>query len=392
MTFDELKALDHAHTLQTYGRFNVDVDHGQGATLWDLAGRTYIDFTSGIGVCSVGYGNEKWARAIYDQALTLGHISNLFYSQPYARLAGALCARSGMAAAFFGNSGAEANEGLLKLARKYSHDKYGAGRGTILTLRNSFHGRTLATLAATGQDVFHQHFFPFPEGFRHTGANDLADVEAQAGEDVCAVLLELVQGEGGVLPMDRDFVRALAGLCEQRDWLLLVDEVQTGIGRTGTLFAFQQYGILPDVASFAKGIAGGLPMSGILANEKCRDVLGPGTHATTFGANPVCAAAGLVVQETLTDAFLEDVRAKGTYLRNQIEALDLPCFGATRGMGLMIGIQVKDGWTNKEIASKLIENGLLVLTAGPGMRLLPPLVISQEEMDQGLEILKKTLS
>ena len=184
MTFDELKALDHAHTLQTYGRFDVDVDHGQGATLWDLAGRTYIDFTSGIGVCSVGYGNEKWARAIYDQALTLGHISNLFYSQPYARLAGALCARSGMAAAFFGNSGAEANEGLLKLARKYSHDKYGAGRGTILTLRNSFHGRTLATLAATGQDVFHQHFFPFPEGFRHTGANDLADVEAQAGEDV----------------------------------------------------------------------------------------------------------------------------------------------------------------------------------------------------------------
>lgn len=392
MTFDELKALDHAHTLQTYGRFDVDVDHGQGATLWDLAGRTYIDFTSGIGVCSVGYGNEKWARAIYDQALTLGHISNLFYSQPYARLAGALCARSGMAAAFFGNSGAEANEGLLKLARKYSHDKYGAGRGTILTLRNSFHGRTLATLAATGQDVFHQHFFPFPEGFRHTGANDLADVEAQAGEDVCAVLLELVQGEGGVLPLDRDYVKAVARLCAEKDWLLLVDEVQTGVGRTGSLFTFQQYGILPDVASFAKGIAGGLPMSGILANEKCRDVLGPGTHATTFGANPVCAAAGLVVQETLTDAFLEDVRAKGTYLRNQIEALDLPCFGTTRGMGLMIGIQVKDGWTNKEIASKLIENGLLVLTAGPGMRLLPPLVISQEEMDQGLEILKKTLS
>ena len=207
-----------------------------------------------------------------------------------------------------------------------------------------------------------------------------------------------VRGYGGVVfavsPENAapDYVHAVAKLCAERDWLLLVDEVQTGVGRTGSLFAFQQYGILPDVASFAKGIAGGLPMSGILANEKCRDVLGPGTHATTFGANPVCAAAGLVVQETLTDAFLEDVRAKGTYLRNQIEALDLPCFGATRGMGLMIGIQVKDGWTNKEIASKLIENGLLVLTAGPGMRLLPPLVISQEEMDQGLEILKKTLS
>ena len=358
MTFDELKALDHAHTLQTYGRFDVDVDHGQGATLWDLAGRTYIDFTSGIGVCSVGYGNEKWARAIYDQALTLGHISNLFYSQPYARLAGALCARSGMAAAFFGNSGAEANEGLLKLARKYSHDKYGAGRGTILTLRNSFHGRTLATLAATGQDVFHQHFFPFPEGFRHTGANDLADVEAQAGEDVCAVLLELVQGEGGVLPMDRDFVRALAGLCEQRDWLLLVDEVQTGIGRTGTLFAFQQYGIRPDAVSFAKGIAGGLPMGGFLVNEKCRPVLGPGSHASTFGGNPVCSAAALAVLDILDEAALNRVREKGIYLREHIEAMGKQCLGATRGLGLMIGVEVRPGWSSRELAARVAGPGL----------------------------------
>ena len=391
MTFDELKALDHAHTLQTYGRFDVDVDHGQGATLWDLAGRTYIDFTSGIGVCSVGYGNEKWARAIYDQALTLGHISNLFYSQPYARLAGALCARSGMAAAFFGNSGAEANEGLLKLARKYSHDKYGAGRGTILTLRNSFHGRTLATLAATGQDVFHQHFFPFPEGFRHTGANDLADVEAQAGEDGCAVLLQLVQGEGGVLPMDRDFVRALAGLCEQRDWLLLVDEVQTGIGRTGTLFAFQQYGIRPDAVSFAKGIAGGLPMGGFLVNEKCRPVLGPGSHASTFGGNPVCSAAALAVLDILDEAALNRVREKGIYLREHIEAMGKQCLGATRGLGLMIGVEVRPGWSSRELAARLAGHGLLVLTAGPALRLLPPLTITKGEMDQGLAILDRGL-
>ena len=391
MTFDELKALDHAHTLQTYGRFDVDVDHGQGATLWDLAGRTYIDFTSGIGVCSVGYGNEKWARAIYDQAPTLGHISNLFYSQPYARLAGALCARSGMAAAFFGNSGAEANEGLLKLARKYSHDKYGAGRGTILTLRNSFHGRTLATLAATGQDVFHQHFFPFPEGFRHTGANDLADVEAQAGEDVCAVLLELVQGEGGVLPMDRDFVCALAGLCEQRDWLLLVDEVQTGIGRTGTLFAFQQYGIRPDAVSFAKGIAGGLPMGGFLVNEKCRPVLGPGSHASTFGGNPVCSAAALAVLDILDEAALNRVREKGAYLRERIEAMGKRCLGATRGLGLMIGVEVRPGWSNRELVARLAGHGLLVLTAGPALRLLPPLTITKGEMDQGLAILDRGL-
>ena len=329
--------------------------------------------------------------AITEQIGKLGHISNLFYTQPGTLLAQQLCTRSGMDKVFFGNSGAEANEAMIKVARKYSFDKYGKGRSTILTLNRSFHGRTITTLTATGQESYHNYFFPFNEAFRYADPT-LESIQAQAGDDVCAVMVELIQGEGGLRPLEVSMVQSLAALCREKDWLLLVDEVQTGVGRTGSLFAFQQYGILPDVASFAKGIAGGLPMSGILANEKCRDVLGPGTHATTFGANPVCAAAGLVVQETLTDAFLEDVRAKGTYLRNQIEALDLPCFGATRGMGLMIGIQVKDGWTNKEIASKLIENGLLVLTAGPGMRLLPPLVISQEEMDQGLEILKKTLS
>ena len=392
MTFEEIKALDEQYVMPAYSRFPVAVDHGKGATVWDVAGKEYIDFTAGIGVCSLGYDYQPWVDAVSAQAAKLAHISNLYYAEPYAKLAQKLCTRAGMSNVMFANSGAEGNEAMIKLARKYSYDKYGKGRGTIITLHNSFHGRTLATLTATGQDKFHNYFFPFPDGFRYADANDLDSVEAVAGHDVCAVMFELIQGEGGVLPLDRDYVKAVARLCAEKDWLLLVDEVQTGVGRTGSLFAFQQYGILPDVASFAKGIAGGLPMSGILANEKCRDVLGPGTHATTFGANPVCAAAGLVVQETLTDAFLEDVRAKGTYLRNQIEALDLPCFGATRGMGLMIGIQVKDGWTNKEIASKLIENGLLVLTAGPSMRLLPPLVISQEEMDQGLEILKKTLS
>lgn len=220
---------------------------------------------------------------------------------------------------------------------------------------------------------------------------DTAAVEAVAGDDVCAVMLELVQGEGGVLPLEPAYVQAVKKLCEERDWLLLVDEVQTGVGRTGKLFAFQNDGILPDVASFAKGIAGGLPMSGIMANEKCRNVLGPGTHATTFGANPVCAAAGLLVQETLTDDFLAEVQAKGDYLRKAIEALNLPCFGKTRGMGLMIGIEVRDGYDKGKILSRLIENGLLVLTAGPGMRLLPPLTITKAELDQGLEIMKKAL-
>ena len=390
MTSEAIKALTGQYIMNTYGRFPVAIDHGEGATLYDPEGNAYIDFASGIGVTSLGYGDPKWVEAITAQAKKLGHVSNIFYTEPAARLAEILCKRTGESCVFFANGGGEANEGMIKLARKYSFDKYGKGRSTIITLNNSFHGRTITTLTATGQEVFHNYFFPFTEGFRYAPANDLAALEDQGG-DVCAVMMELIQGEGGVLPLDKTYVQAVAKLCAQRDWLLLVDEVQSGVGRTGSLFAFQQYGVLPDVVSFAKGIAGGLPMSGIMANEKCRNVLGPGMHATTFGANPVCAAAGLVVQETLTDAFLEDVQAKGTYLRNRIEDMKLPCLGKTRGMGLMIGVEVKDGWTNKDLASKLIENGLLVLTAGPGLRLLPPLVISKEEMDAGLAIMEKTL-
>ena len=391
MTHEDLVALDHQYTMQTYGRFDVDLDHGKGATLWDLAGKEYIDFAAGIGVCSIGYGNEKWAEAILDQATRLGHVSNLFYTQPYAKLAETLCRRSGMAAAFFGNSGAEGNEGLIKLARKYSFDKYGKGRGTILTLKNSFHGRTAATLAATGQEVFHNYFHPFPDGFRYAQAGSMDALQEVAGHDVCAVLLELVQGEGGVYPMDQDYVHDLAVLCAERDWLLLVDEVQTGVGRTGTLFAFQQYGIIPDGVSFAKGIAGGLPMGGFLVNERCREVLGPGTHASTFGGNPICAAAAQVVLDTLDEDALAAVREKGRYLRASIEAMGLPPLGATRGLGLMIGVEVKEGWTNKDLAARLIQNGLLVLTAGPALRLLPPLTITREEMDKGLEIMRETL-
>ena len=391
MNSQEIKALTGQYILNTYGRFPVALDHGQGATLYDPEGNAYIDFASGIGVTSLGYGDPDWVKAITDQAGKLGHSSNLFYTEPPAKLAQILCQRTGMAGVFFANGGGEANEGMIKLARKYSFDKYGKGRATIITLNNSFHGRTITTLTATGQAVFHNYFFPFTEGFRYADANDLASLEAAAGDDVCAVMVELVQGEGGVLPLDRDYVQAVAKLCAERDWLLLVDEVQTGVGRTGKLFAFQHYGILPDVCSFAKGIAGGLPMSGIMASAKCREVLGPGMHATTFGGNPVCAAAGLVVQEKLSDAFLAQVEEKGAYLRQKIEELHLPCFGATRGLGLMIGIAVNDGWTNKEIAGKLIENGLLVLTAGPGMRLLPPLVVSQAEMDQGVAIMAKVL-
>ena len=392
MSFAELKARDHEYVMQSYGRFDVAIDHGKNATLWDVEGKEYIDFTSGIGVCSLGYGNEDWAGAIYEQALKLGHISNLFYSEPYIKVAEKLCRCTGMSNVFFANSGAESNEGMIKLARKYSFDKYGKGRGTVITLNKSFHGRTITTLAATGQDVFHNYFFPFTEGFRHADANSMESLESVAGHDVCAVMMELIQGEGGVLPLDVEFVQSVARLCAERDWLLLIDEVQTGVGRTGSLFAFQQYGILPDVVSFAKGIAGGLPFGGIMANAKCAGVFTPATHATTFGGNPIAAAAAATVLDALDEDMLAQVREKGEYLCSQIEALGVPCLGKTRGKGLMIGIEVKGERTNKELAALLIQNGLLCLTAGPGLRLLPPLTITKEEMDKGVAIMKQTLA
>ena len=391
MNFEQIKALDEQYVLQTYGRNPVAIDHGKGATLWDTEGKQYIDFTSGIGVCSLGYANEAWAKAIYDQAMKVGHISNLFYTEPYAVLAEKLVKGSGMAGVFFRNSGAEANEGMIKLARKYSYDKYGQGRSTIITLNNSFHGRTITTLKATGQDHFHEFFFPFTEGFRYADANDMASLQAAAGDDVCAVMMELIQGEGGVNPLDVGYVQAVAKLCADKDWLLLIDEVQTGVGRTGTLFAYQQFGVQPDVVSFAKGIAGGLPFGGFLTNEKCRAVLGPGDHGSTFGGNPMAAAAGCVVLDTMTPEFLEQVKAKGQYLRDGIAALNSPCVSGVRGMGLMIGVGVQ-GMTHRELKDKLMAAGLLTLTAGKDtLRLLPPLVISREEMDKGLAIMAQVM-
>ena len=391
MDFETIKARDDRYVMHTYARFPVDIDHGENATLWSADGKEYIDFTSGIGVDSVGCADPRWVAAVAAQAAKVGHMSNLFYTQPCGELAEKLCRRAGMSAAFFCNSGAESNEALIKLARKWSFDKYGKGRSTVITLKNSFHGRTIATLSATGQDVFHDYFFPFNEGFRYAEPT-LDGVSQVAGHDVCAVLVELIQGESGVWPLEESFVQGLAELCAKRDWLLLVDEVQTGIGRTGTLFCYQQYGISPDAVSFAKGIAGGLPLGGILANEKCRDVLGPGTHATTFGGNPVCCAAALTTLDILDEEMMGEIADKGDYLRRAIEAMDLPALGKTRGLGLMIGIEVAPGGSNREIARRLMDNGLLVLTAGPAIRLLPPLTITKDEMDKGLAILKQTLS
>ncbi len=391
MTFEELREMDQTYVMQTYNRFPVDIDHGKNATLYSLSGKEYIDFTSGIGVCSLGCADPRWVQAITDQAGKLGHISNLYYTQPGPKLAKALCQRTGMACAFFGNSGAEANEAMIKLARKYSFDKYGKGRSTIITLNHSFHGRTITTLTATGQPAYHNYFFPLNEAFRYADPTWESILE-QTGDDVCGIMMELIQGEGGVNPLDKELVQRVAQLCQEKDWLLLIDEVQTGVGRTGSLFAFQQYGIQPDVSTFAKGIAGGLPMGGILANETCAKVLTAGTHGSTFGANPIAAAAACTILDILDDQMMEEVKAKGQYLREGILALNSPCLGNVVGMGLMLGVDVKGERTNKELASLLAENGLLVLTAGPRLRLLPPLTITKEEMDKGLAILKQTLA
>ena len=297
-----------------------------------------------------------------------------------------------MQGVFFSNSGAEANEGAIKLARKYSFDKYGAGRSTIVTLHHSFHGRTITTLAATGQDVFHNFFFPFTEGFVHAEPNDIACVKSACmGGTVCAVLMELIQGEGGVLPLDKTFVLEVAEFCKSRDILLLIDEVQTGVGRTGTLFCFQQYGIEPDAVTFAKGIAAGLPFGGVLAAKSCASTLSAGTHATTFGGNPICAAGANAVLAELTPDFLTQVAQKGAYIRETVSSWNLPVVTSVRGLGLMIGIGVS--CSHKQAVGKLVESGLLALTAGADtIRLMPPLTITKGEIDAGLAILKQILS
>lgn len=391
MNSQEIKNLDKQSVMQTYGRFDIVIDHGKNATLYTPEGKEYIDFTSGIGVNSVGCANPEWINAVTAQAGKIGHISNLFYTEPYAKLASLLKERTGMSNVFFSNSGAESNEGMIKLARKYSFDKYGNGRSTIITLVNSFHGRTVTTLAATGQDVFHNYFFPFTEGFKYAKANDIESVKSILDGSECAIMMELIQGEGGVNPLQKEFVKEVSDICKEKDLLLLIDEVQTGVGRTGSLFAFQQYDILPDVCSFAKGIAGGLPLGGFMANEKCRGVLVPGTHATTFGGNPICCAAGAAVLNMIDEKLLKGVQEKGEYIKKNILAMDSPYVDGARGLGLMIGIGVKN-ITHKALAGKLIENGLLVLTAGSDtLRLLPPLTITYEEIDKGLAIFKSVL-
>lgn len=390
MTFEEIKALDHQYVMQSYGRFDVAVDHGRGATLWDTQGREYIDFTSGIGVCSLGYADEGWVNAITEQAGKLGHISNLFYAEPYVKAAERLCRKAGMSNVFFANSGAESNEGLIKLARKYSFDKYGKGRGTIITLHKSFHGRTITTLSATGQAVFHTKFNPFTEGFVFANANDIDSVKALVSEKTCAVLIECIQGEGGVVPLEKSFVQSLAALCKEKDLLLVVDEVQTGIGRTGSFFCYQQFDVQPDIVSAAKGLGGGLPIGAVLFGEKTKDTMDAGTHGSTFGANPIVAAGANVVVDAIDEAFLADVQKKSAYIFEKVQKF--PHVKSVTGLGLMIGVEFEDGITGKQVVDQCIPQGVLFLTAKAKLRMLPPLVITMEQIDQGLSVLKKVLT
>lgn len=375
----------NSHVAQSYGRYPLAMKKGQGRRCVDENGKEYVDLGSGIGVNSLGFCDEKWADAVCSQVRSLQHNSNYYYTEVQAEFAEKLCNATGYASVFFGNSGAEANECAIKAARKYSFDKYGRGRHNIITLVNSFHGRTMATLSATGQDVFHNYFFPFLEGFVNVRANDIDDLKAKLDDTVCAVMMEYVQGEGGVNALEQEFVDAVYSLCAEKDVLVIADEIQTGVGRTGTLLAGDVFGKKADITTLAKGIAGGVPMGACLFSEKCSGVLTPGTHGSTFGGNPIACAGGLAVLERVTeDGFLEEVGKKADYIRSKLEKCSE--VEAVSGIGLMIGIALK---TKKaaEAAREALERGVLVLTAKEKIRLLPPLNISYEEIDSGLNIL-----
>ena len=387
MTFEQVKSQDQAYILHTYGRVDAALVKGRNARAWDVDGKEYIDFTAGIGVNALGYCDPEWSAAVAEQAGKIQHMCNYYYCPENTALAQELSQASGMAKAFFCNSGAEANECAVKIARKYG-EKRGAYR--IVTLENSFHGRTLTTLAATGQEGFHREFLPLTEGFLYAQAGDLEGIQALLDGSVCAVMLEMVQGEGGVIPMDEGFVKGLAQLCREKDVLLLIDEVQTGIGRTGRFFAYQGYGVQPDVVTCAKGIAGGLPMGACLVSERLGDILQPGQNGSTFGGNPIASAAARVVVRRVSEPdFLQSVSEKGAYFREKLEAM--PQVEYVRGRGLMLGVKLKEKDAH-DVLVQCAKAGLLILTAKELVRFLPPLTITQEDIDQGLAIFQQVLA
>ena len=386
MEFSTLQQLENTYMAETFSRFPVAIERGEGATLFDTEGKRYVDFGSGIAVNIFGANDEKWKAAVIDQLSRIQHVSNYYYSEPQLDLAELLCFRTGAKRVFFANSGAEANECALKAARKYSFDKYGEGRKKIISLNGSFHGRTLFTLTATGQQAFHRFFGPFVPEVVSVDANMQA-VEKES-ENACAVIIECVQGESGVEALDKGFVRALRTFCDEHDILLICDEVQSGNGRTGKLYAYEHYGITPDIMTTAKGLGGGLPIGACLFFEKCEHTLQPGDHGSTFGGNPVCCAGAVSIVSRLTEDFLLEVQGKAEYLRAKLMGFD----GVKRvtGLGLMIGLEVEK--PAKEIAQNCLKRGLLVLTAHEKVRIVPPLNITKTEMDEGLTILREVLA
>lgn len=384
----KIKELDNENIMHTYGRYDVCLTKGKGVYAYDDNGKKYIDVSSGIGVNCLGYCDDGWVKAVSEQAGTIQHISNYYYNKVAGVLAEKLTKATGLSKVFFGNSGAEANECAIKVARKYSFDKYGKGRDHIITLVNSFHGRTIATLSATGQDVFHNYFFPFVDGFDNAIANDIESLKDTITDKTCAVMLETVQGEGGVNILDSEYLQQVRKICDEKDILLIVDEVQTGVCRTGKLYGYMHSGIKPDVVTSAKGLGGGLPIGVCMVNDKLKDVMGPSTHGTTFGSNPVvCAGANYIIDTVNTPEFIEEINKKGAYFKEKIEKIK--GVKSVRQQGLMIGIEVEGN--AGDIAKKCTENGLLVITAKTLLRMLPPLNIKYEEIDEALAILKKVM-
>lgn len=382
---DESKYLMH-----TYNRFSIVMESGQGSYLKDENGKEYLDLTSGIGVNCLGHNHPVLVEAIQKQVATLMECSNLYYSKPMVDAAKKIVDYTGLNKVFFSNSGAEANEGMIKLARKYSYDKYGEGRDVIITLKQSFHGRTITTLKATGQDKFHQYYFPFTEGFDYAAANDIEDLKRVANEKTCAVMVELIQGESGVVPLDKDYVKAVEEFCHSNDILFLVDEVQTGIGHTGTLFCYEQYDVLPDIVTTAKALGGGVPIGAVITGEKCKDTFGPGDHGSTFGGNPLsCKAADTVLSIVTEPGFLDHVKIVGAALKTGIENIQSDKIKEVRGIGLMLGIVV-DPEKRADYVQAMMDKGLLTLTAGKdAIRLLPPLTLSLKEVNEALSIMKE---
>ena len=378
------------YLMHTYNRFNIEIESGEGCYLKDTNGKEYLDLTSGIGVNCLGHNHPVLVEAIQKQVATLMECSNLYYSKPMVDAAKKLVEYTGLCKVFFSNSGAEANEGMIKLARKYSYDKYGAGRDVIITLKQSFHGRTITTLKATGQDKFHQYYFPFTEGFDYAAANDIEDLKRVANDKTCAVMVELIQGESGVVPLDKEYVKAVEEFCHSKDILFLVDEVQTGIGHTGTLFCFEQYNVLPDIVTTAKALGGGVPIGAVITGAKCKDTFGPGDHGSTFGGNPLsCKAADTVLSIVTEPDFLNHVKVVGAALKTGIENIHSDKIKEVRGIGLMLGIVV-DPDKRADYVQAMMDKGLLTLTAGKdAIRLLPPLTLSLKEVDEALSIMKE---